>query len=271
MVSISLPQMKYPKGIVLYHGPSVLNPKEKVVCIATGFQRKTKNPKTGDMIQTWILPANKNPCNAYFDGEDTAVCGNCKHRSKTSGGLGTCYVPVHQAPYMVWEAWKRGSYDNPTLGSLAYFKNRNLRIGSYGDPAVIPFEVWDTITQEVNNWVGYTHQFNNAKTDKRLKNIIMASVDSERERELAVSRGWRTFRIRTPNSELMDKEFVCPASKEAGHRLTCVECNACRGGENDGKKGTVAIIIHGRGYKQKWFIKAYEAYKQKKGWNYHVK
>ena len=40
-------------------------------------------------------------------------------------------------------------------------------------------------------------------------------------------------------------EFVCPASAEAGKRLTCAQCRACNGAKRGGRNVSPAIIWHG--------------------------
>lgn len=39
--------------MVIYQGPSMLMEGREIVCIATGFERASRNIKTGPMIQTW--------------------------------------------------------------------------------------------------------------------------------------------------------------------------------------------------------------------------
>ena len=74
--------------------------------------------------------------------------------------------------------------------------------------------------------------------------VCMASADSEEDRILAKSLGFRTFRIRTKDEPVLKSEFVCPASEEGGKRKLCVECKACDGGVNT-RKGDPVIIVHG--------------------------
>ena len=57
MVRFNLPRasaQSKPNGLVLYHGPSRINRRE-IVVIATGLRRKSRNRKTGKMVQIWIL------------------------------------------------------------------------------------------------------------------------------------------------------------------------------------------------------------------------
>ena len=73
----------------------------------------------------------------------------------------------------------------------------------------------------------------------------MASVDSPAEYAEAIAAGWRTFRVRTADQELVKGEVVCPAAKEAGQRVTCFDCSLCMGTTRKAKN--IAIIAHGVG------------------------
>ena len=47
-----------PQGVVLYRGPSLLNGR-RIVVVATGLCRMSKNPKTGNMVQN-LHPSGPN-------------------------------------------------------------------------------------------------------------------------------------------------------------------------------------------------------------------
>ncbi len=72
----------------------------------------------------------------------------------------------------------------------------------------------------------------------------MASVDSPPQRQRALALGWKTFRVRTADEPVLAGEFVCPKSAEAGHRLLCIPCGACCGGEWTGQ-ATPVTVLHG--------------------------
>src|SRR4051812_44690746 len=91
------PRPRKPQGVVLYRGPSELDG-TPVVAVATAIARRSKNPKTGGMIQTYILADNgEDPIQAARSGGDAAVCGDCPHRP-VNGKLGSCYVNLIQGP-----------------------------------------------------------------------------------------------------------------------------------------------------------------------------
>src|SRR5262245_27962174 len=89
---------KRPQGVVLYRGASLLNG-SAVVVVAVGLARKSKNVKTGNMVQTYILADNEeDPVQAVKSGADPAICGDCPHRGRS------CYVNVAQAPLSIYRA-----------------------------------------------------------------------------------------------------------------------------------------------------------------------
>lgn len=246
------------KGIVMYRGKSAYNDKP-IVVIATGF-KSTSNPKTGHMIQTWILSDTDNPITVLSTGQDATICGDCKHSSVKNGGHGTCYVNVFTAPRAIYMAYKRGKYDKLSESNIHQFDNKLIRLGAYGDPAVVPYEVWAAILSRTSGHTGYTHQWK--VCDSRFKKILMASTDTPEETIEARKHGWRTFRVRTADEPLMNKEFICPASQENDYKKTCAECLACDGGyvnkDINGRfkpiRATPAIIVHGRKYKIDRFV-----------------
>lgn len=213
---------------------------------------RSKNRKTGAMAQTWILREHVDPVRATRTGSDRSVCGDCPRRPSTyrRNGIRRCYVSVARAPLVVWKAYHRGRYlplpiDDPSA-LREIFQWRHLRIGSYGDPAAIDVDVWDSIIAygKLSGWTGYTHQWQTCELS--LRDYCNASVDSAEDFAIAQSLGWSTFRARRPDGPILPGEIVCPASKESGHRTTCEQCRACCGTGPNGPHGRV-IMEHGFG------------------------
>ena len=189
--TISLNVVEKVQGAVLYEGPSLFNG-EDIVVIATGLKHKTENEKTGDMVQIWILVSGKSPIKAQHSGEDDTICGTCKHRHFRS-----CYVNLIRGPEHVWQAYQDGKYkrfDMNDIRTAELFRDRHVRLGAYGDPAVVPLDVWKTVTYVCAGWTGYTHQWKRAPIG--LREYCMASCDTIEEAEDAKSRGWRPFLVR---------------------------------------------------------------------------
>jgi hypothetical protein len=227
-------------GAIFYRGPSLLTG-EPIVGALTGLEGGSMNPKTGPMVQAWILRADRAPMDAVRDGSDDAICGPCALRGDGAAGR-RCYVTVWLGPHNVWKAMAR-YHEASWADAQALVEGRAVRLGAYGDPAAIPFEVWWALLATAAGWVGYTHQWKTC--DDRFRTLLMASVDTEAEFFDAGLRGWRTFRVRRPDAPLITgAEFVCPASDEAGHRTTCQRCQLCRGTSSPAR--SVAIMAHGK-------------------------
>lgn len=227
--------MKTPNGYILFEGPSAIDG-QPIVVIATGFADSSDNPKTGDMIQTWILRADIAPHHAVKSGDDASVCGDCEHRPArraeivaNGGEFVPCYVKAFRAPLSVYGAYTRGRYPKATLADIMRLgNNRMVRIGSYGDPFAAPIRIWKALTVNALGWTGYTHQWRKAGTD--WARLVMASADSLADMVEAHKRGFRTFRVTSkPFENVKGLETVCPASKEKGAATNCAACRACMG------------------------------------------
>jgi hypothetical protein len=125
----------------------------------------------------------------------------------------------------------------------------NVRGGSYGDPAAVPFHVWRTLQAGLAAGTAYTHQW---KAFPELASFAMASVDTPQEREEAKALGFRTFRVRSPADPILPRESVCPASAEAGKKTACDLCRAC-GGHSAKAKVDMVIMAHGGTGKERIF------------------
>ena len=232
---------------ILYHGPSMIDGAE-IVAIAT---ESSANSKTGAMAQVWILRADVPPQAASRDGRDVSICGDCPHRFNPATGKRTCYVTVFQAPRSVWAAFHRGRYARATTAAArrAYGAGKRIRLGAYGDPAAVPAHVWEQRLEGSDGRTGYTHQWAHRDPLVRanaaaLRPYVMASADSIADHQRATAAGWRTFRVRTASSPLLERERVCPASTEAGARTECAACRACSGTAGRGHSN-ITIIAHG--------------------------
>jgi hypothetical protein len=123
------------------------------------------------------------------------------------------------------------------------FAGMAFRIGTYGDPCAVPFQVWRACTLRAAVINGYTHQWRDPRF-AAFKLLCMASADSVVDMEMAHAMGWRTFRVRGAGEPVLKSEKPCPASKEMGHRTSCVNCKAC-GGHSAKARVSMVIIAHG--------------------------
>ena len=227
-------------GFIFYRGPSPIDG-APIVAIAT---LKSKNSKTGDMVQTWILREDVSPLDAIQSGADASICGNCAHRGR-KGKKRTCYVDIGKSPSSVWSAYHRGQYidlsDDPDTAAHL-INGRIVRMGAYGDPAMVPVKQWRMLLAAAGGRTGYTHAWRRMWA-QALRPYVMASVDSVQEQDIARAMGWRTFRVRAETEPLESNEFACPASPEGGERMQCIDCQACDGGR--ATKASATIIVHG--------------------------
>jgi len=232
--------MKKPNGYILWRGASLLDGAPIVVI---GI-RKSGNSKTGRMLQTYILRADMSPVDAIRSGADSSICGSCPHRGRVENGRNrgrTCYVNIGQGPTGVYKAFKRGVYH--ACDDIEAFGERQLvRLGTYGDPGAVPGWVWSTLIRRAVGHTGYTHQW---QSRPDLRHLVMASADTPKAASWAHSMGWRTFRVALPGQiDRLPREAICPASAEAGRKLTCETCRACNGA-GTGTRGSVVIRAHG--------------------------
>ena len=240
------------KSFIFYRGPSQLDG-APIVGIAV---LRSKNGKTGDMVQTYILRADQAPLEALASGADASVCGDCQHRPRRerrrdrrgrftrSAIIRTCYVDIGKSVSAVYRALIAGSYDTlEPVDGAARLAGRMVRLGAYGDPTAIPVHVWIALLADAAGHTGYTHQWR-APLAADFAPIVMASADSPTERDAARAQGWRTFTVRTADQPLAAREIICPASPEGGDRLQCIDCGACDGADRPGKV-SIAIVVHG--------------------------
>jgi hypothetical protein len=230
-------------GKIIFEGVSEIEGAPIAVIATDG----TRNQKTGDMLQTWIIRTDVPPHVAARDGRDVSICGTCIHRRQPDGSR-SCYVAVHNAPLAVFKAYHAGRYQRAAPRAVG--AGQLVRIGSYGDPAAVPARVWRELLAESAGRTGYTHQWQHPdpkvrRNARALRGLVMASADTPAEAETAARRGWRTFRVRQPSQPLLLRERICPASAEAGSRVQCATCRACDGATRGNR---IAIIDHGPGH-----------------------
>lgn len=235
-------------GSVIWQGRSLLDGAPIVVIVIGLITRALRkvNRKTGAMLQTYILRADLAPIAAIHAGLDASICGTCVHRGADGNGSGrTCYVNIGQGPTVVYKMFAAGKYPvaGDTLDLAEMGRDRMVRLGTYGDPAAVPAYVWQSLTAHATGSTGYTHQWR--AIDARVwAPLVMASADTAQDARDAWALGYRTFRVSLDNAKVDAREVLCPASKEAGAKVTCEMCKACSGtGSN--RKGSIYIPLHG--------------------------
>lgn len=214
--------------MIVYDGPSQLNGAPIVAILIP----KSENRKTGDMAQLYILPKDMSPLEASKAGLDDSVCGDCPLRQSKGGA---CYVNLGHGPRATYDAYRRGKYG--PLKRERGFRRQSVRLGAYGDPAALPYETVKKLTRMFDGHTGYTHQWRTC--DQRFKGLLMASADSDEDKEAANARDWRTFRVMGEYSEMAEDERICANDS---HGVKCADCLACHG---KGGRANIAIKVHG--------------------------
>jgi len=237
--------------VILYSGPSLIDGAPIVALATVG----TSNRKTGDMVQTWILRADRDPLAASKARLDGSVCGDCPHRWSLDGG---CYVNLGQAPVAVWRAWKRGAYDSDertAAVTAALATGTPLRIGSYGDPMAVPHTVWTDLLDisftsgSKARWTGYTHRWADGRADApEYRKFLMASVDTADQWIAAQGAGWRTFRVSAQRPDTLTGDVECVAET---HGRSCVECGLCDGTRFGVRENVASVYINPHGARAK--------------------
>ena len=233
--------MTKPTGYILWEGLSKFD-NTPIVVIAT---LKTTNRKTGDMVQTWILPQNSHPGTGFKENScdlatrelqptNKTICGDCRHLKDRS-----CYVNWGQAPTSIWRAYKAKSYPKLDAEGILALSGRRIRFGSAGDPAMAPLSVWQQLAEFASEHTGYTHQWRQ-EWAQGLKPFVQASVDSFAEYLDASAHGWKCFRVLRPGEDRHADEVHCRASSEMGNKTDCATCHLC-----DGASANVVINVHG--------------------------
>lgn len=226
--------MALPRGYILYEGPSILDG-APIVVIAT---MSSKNDKTGNMVQTWILRSDVSPLEATKTGEDSSVCGACPHRHYSGGA---CYVTVFHAPLAIYKAYKRGSYSADKNEFYERIVKRRVRFGAYGDPAAVPVTIWADITKHCKGHTGYTHQIAHKHFNAAILGYTMASVDTAAQAKKVTG---RYFRVKLASDPALPREVECLADSVG---KSCADCLLCDGGT---KGKSVYINVHGSKAKQ---------------------
>jgi hypothetical protein len=229
---------------ILWGGASLFKPSEQILVVGVALAPKGNgaNGKTGDVIQCWIIPRDRDPTEECCDHRGpSSICGDCALRRPR-----TCYVNPGMAR-AIWVSCQEGGIDVfpswPALEQL--LEGRVVRLGAYGDPAAVPTFVWKSLVEMADGHLGYTQAWRLERAQD-LQPYCMASVHSREERAEARSRGWRTFRIRLPSEELDTGEVKCAGSEEGGREQQCITCLRCAGTSGRHRQD-VAIFPHGSG------------------------
>ena len=241
--------MPNPNSLIVYDGPSIIDGRP-IVVILTGLAESSENSKTGNLVQSFVIRSDIAPTDALRTGDDVSICGQCQHRPLIARTIGAapCYVNVGRSVLSVFNAYRRGSYPRATsIGQVrALLAGRRLRLGTYGDPAAAPAELWALLVSLADGHVGYTHQWQAIGFDVNAwAPLVMASADSAAEAEQARTMGMRYFRV-SIGVDRQPLEVTCPASAESGRKAQCSDCLLCGGTSKQAR--SIVIADHASGH-----------------------
>ena len=215
-----------------------------IMAIISGLKKPSDNAKTGAMAQVSIILADTHPVEGYKSGADKAICGSCPLRLVGSdSGKRICYVNVGFAEASKFRAMMANSYIDMTpeeVGVILNYRGIGCRFGSYGDPAMLPFEILDTIIRiSGTKYTSYTHQWQEPFFDSRHLRYSMASVDHINTVETLseIHPDARYYRLADNYENLANNEVKCPSDKD---KITCAKCGLCSGTKLQAK--SVVII-----------------------------
>jgi len=221
-----------PAEVLVWRGPSEIDG-SMIRVVASSLGTTSNNSKTGDMVQVAIIVDAMPFWEACKQGRDKAVCGDCKHRRNH---LSTCYVYGGEAinPHGMWDRTNDAKADLDGALDAIRRANKPVRIGMYGDPSAVPFEIISSLVKASQDeegqlrYTAYTHRWKDC--DQRLKELALASVDTEDELATAQGHGWQTFRVVPTSGSPLPAESHCrnAASKELGVRVQCHDCLGCQ-------------------------------------------
>ena len=138
----------------------------------------------------------------------------------------------------MYRSYKNGNYPAFIKGKHdSFFLGRKIRLGAYGDPAAMPFEIAEQMTNISLGHTGYTHQASRKFFDKRFLTLCQVSADTPKQALKFQAMGAKTFRVALEGDALMDNEIECLSDSK---NINCLDCGLC-----NGIKQNIAITVHG--------------------------
>ena len=200
--------------IKAWQGPSTIDGQD-IMAVVSCEKRKSKNRKTGDMVQVAFFRTDQRPSDAAESGADESVCGQCPMRPKLwtkEVSKEPCYVRLDWKKAQ-WNAGNNAELDLPA--AIKAMSKKPVRFGEYGNMSSMPRDVAEQLLQAADRWTLY-----------------------EQARE-AHAMGWRTFRVMPEGDTPMDSEVVCPYET---HKVQCKDCMLCMGQSKQAK--SVCVTAH---------------------------
>lgn len=216
---------------LIYRGPSLIN-NAPILAFATV---SSANRKTGNVVQTTIVPDNVVPSAASKTPQVNSVCGACVLK-RTERDI--CYVRIEESIDSIARAYYAGNVDDVTGDDAEIAElgtGRVVRLGAYGDPAAVPSRIWRTLCSDSTAILGYTHQWQTMAIEPWTLRHCMLSCETENQAIAANNNGLRSYRVRAQGAPLLPFEIDCP---EPQRNVQCEQCRLC-----DGAKAAKSVSI----------------------------
>jgi hypothetical protein len=175
-------------SLLIYRGPGAQSGKPINVVLTVS----SANSKIGALAQVWIVPHEhrlilKDDPDAGVTANDDAVCGTCPLRANGAAGR-LCYVNPLTAGNVTKTAYRKADTDVVPVPVSLRGQALGLRIGAYGDPAEIPFDLLMQLVSLANSTgarrsgqVGYTQHWRTMGHNPPHARYLMASCFSVEE------------------------------------------------------------------------------------------
>ena len=202
------------------------------------LERSSSNTKTGDMVQLAILPIDNKPTKALKDRR-LPNCSDCAL-------ISTCYVNTVSL---------NAVYDQTVNQAVSAAPKRfraPIRLGSWGDPGLLPLDLLQQLSRAAGAHTGYTHLWQDIAPS--YSSVLMASIDHltakqqgltvDQLKRLAWDKGYRTYSILQPGEQQSAQERSC---LYISNNTQCRYCQLCSGASS---KRSIAAPLHGPANKQ---------------------
>jgi len=208
------------------------------------IERSSSNSKTGDMVQLAILPIDNKPTKALKDRQ-LPNCLDCAL-------IPTCYVNT----VSLNEVYKKTV--DQAVSAVPKQLRAPVRLGSWGDPGLLPLSLLQQLIRAAGSHTGYTHLWQDIAPS--YSQVLMASIDHltakkqglevDELKRLAWNNGYRTYTITQPGEQESAQERSC---LYITNNTQCRYCKLCNGA---GSKRSIAAPLHGPNNKQIAYKKA---------------
>ena len=202
------------------------------------IERSSSNSKTGDMVQLAILPIDNKPTEA-LKNRQLPNCSSCAL-------ISTCYVNTVSLNAVYKQTV------NQAVSAVPKQLRAPIRLGSWGDPGLLPLSLLQQLIGAAGAHTGYTHLWQ--QIGQEYSAVLMASIDHltakqqrltvQQLKQLAWDKGYRTYSILQPGEKQSAQERSC---LYVSNNTQCRYCKLCDGASS---QRSITAPLHGPNNKQ---------------------